>query len=126
MNAVNQVFTAAEWLQLLMLGGLVGAVGQGARVVVGLKKVWDEASAAGQSCHEYVVTSRLVLSLALGSIAGALAAALVGVDLSQVSLPQILALAAAGYAGADFIEGAMSRFVPKVSSGAKEATGAVK
>lgn len=125
MDAANEVFTATAWLQLLLLGGLLGAVGQGARVVVGLKKLADEAAAAGKEFYERMVTSRLVISLAIGFIAGALAAILAGINLSQVSLQQILALAGAGYVGADFIEGAMSRFVPKTGIGSKESPGEI-
>jgi hypothetical protein len=37
--------SAADWINLILLGGLLGAVGQGIRVVVGLKKVNDQVFA---------------------------------------------------------------------------------
>ncbi len=107
------ILTAAQWIQLIVLGGIVGAAGQGARAIVGLKKAGDEAAASGKEWHEEIIVSRLVISLAIGFIAGALAAVLAGINLDRVTLQQVLALAAAGYAGADFIEGAMSKFVTK-------------
>ena len=116
MGAEGEILTANEWIQLLILGGILGTVGQGARVIVGLKKLSDEAAAAGEERQSLMVVSRLVISIALGFIAGALAAVLAGIKLSEVSLQQVLALAAAGYVGADFIEGAMARFVPKKDS----------
>jgi hypothetical protein len=111
------ILTAAQWIQLIVLGGIVGAAGQGTRVIVGLKKAGEEAAAAGKELHDEIVPSRLVVSLAIGFIAGALAAVLASIDLDHITLQQILALAAAGYAGADFIEGAMSKFVPKKDEG---------
>ncbi|MDX2169001.1 MAG: hypothetical protein SF182_18180 [Deltaproteobacteria bacterium] len=101
--------TAVEWLQVLLLGGLVGALGQGARVVVGLKKLGDEAAAKGGAA-EPLQPSRMVTSLLIGFIAGALTSLTLGVKMNAtVSLQQILGVASAGYAGADFIEGFMSR-----------------
>jgi len=107
------ILTAAQWIQLIILGGIVGAAGQGTRTIIGLKKAGDEAAAAGKQWHDEIIVSRLVISLAIGFVAGALAGVLAGMNLDRVTLQQILALAAAGYAGADFIEGAMSKFVPK-------------
>ena len=108
----DQLLTAAEWIQLMFLGGLAGTLGQGTRVVVGMKKLDAEAVAAGKERKDLMEVSRLLISIAIGFIAGALAALLTDVDLSKIQVEQILAFAAAGYAGADFIEGAMSRFVP--------------
>jgi hypothetical protein len=105
--------TSLQWLQIIALGGLVGASGQGARVIVGLKKKGQEAEAEGKELKDEIVASQLIISLAIGFVAGALAAALAGLDPLQVSLKEILALAAAGYAGADFVEGALSSFVPQ-------------
>jgi hypothetical protein len=101
-------------MQLLSLGALVGAGGQGTRVIVGIKKLSDAASSmttAGTptKATDLIVTSQLFVSLAIGAIAGALAAATTMMPGAGVSSEQIAGLAAAGYAGADFIEGFMSR-----------------
>ena len=100
---------AYEWLQLLGLGGACGALGQGVRTIVGLKKVHDATANSSTTTSEAMDISRLLTSLAIGFIAGALAAVGLISDLGKVSSEQIFALAAAGYAGADFIEGLVSR-----------------
>jgi len=107
-----------RWLLLIALGGLAGALGQVGRVIVGLKKLGDEAAAVGKSCSDLVEPSRLFVSLVIGFTAGALAALLAkDVTDPSISLQQILAFAGAGYAGADFIEGAMSRVTPSTVPG---------
>ena len=109
-------YPIAAWFELLALGALVGAGGQGARMIVGLKKLSDAASAqsaAGSptSTGDLIITSQLLISLAIGAIAGGIAAAstIAPVPGLQISGEQVAGLAAAGYAGADFIEGFMSR-----------------
>jgi len=104
-----EVLNAVQWMQLLGLGGFAGALGQGARAIIGLKKANDAASSADVSTRDMIQASRLLLSIAIGFIAGALAAIAIIDDLSQVTAEQIFALTAAGYAGADFIEGLISR-----------------
>ncbi len=108
--------TAVEWFQTLGLGVAFGLIGQGARVIIGLKKVNDTASAPGSNAtvKDLIEPSRLLISLMIGAIAGALAAATTNIDLSQkIPVSLLMGLAAAGYAGSDFIEGLMSRFKPK-------------
>jgi hypothetical protein len=100
---------AYDWLQLLGLGGFIGALGQGVRTIVGLKKLNDAASGSSLSIGDMIAPARLFVSLAVGFIAGALAAVGLIKNLADISSEQIFALAAAGYAGADFIEGFVSR-----------------
>ena len=114
------VHSAIEWLQILSLGGLIGMLGQGARIAVGIKKLSDEATAKNTATSALVEPARLLISLLIGFIAGALAAVSSVTAASQVSTQQVLALAGAGYAGADFIEGAMSTF-QKSSGGTSSA-----
>lgn len=125
-----EMFSIIEWLQVLGLGGLVGAIGQGVRVIVGLKKLNDAASAQSTgdtpvSISDLISGSRLAVSLAIGFIAGAIAAAttLKRGDLGAIAGVTLGGIAAAGYAGADFIEGFMSRAVP--APGAPAGSGAV-
>lgn len=102
-----------DWILLLLLGGIAGALGQGARVIVGLKKVNDQAAARNGTPRELIQVSRLLLSLLIGFVAGALAAVAMNMkDSATISSAQILGLLAAGYTGADFIEGLMNRSVP--------------
>jgi hypothetical protein len=111
-----------RWIGLILLGGLAGALGQVGRVIVGLKKVSEEAAAAGRATNELVEPARLFISIALGFTAGALAAVLAqGVDSQEITPQQILGFAGAGYTGADFVEGAM-RSVGSPSSAATTTT----
>ena len=112
MQLVDATFSASQWLQLIGLGGAVGALGQGMRAIVGLKKVHDATSTLETPMRSALALDRLFISLAIGFVAGALAATGLLSDLSQVTTQQIFALAAAGYAGADFVEGFMSRVAP--------------
>ncbi len=102
------MYDAYEWMQLLGLGGLIGALGQGARAIIGIKKLSATASQQGQDTADLISPSRLAVSMAIGFIAGALAATGIFKSLKDIPLDQILAVAAAGYAGADFIEGFMN------------------
>jgi hypothetical protein len=102
-------FTAVQWLQVLGLGAVAGALGQSARMLVGLKKLADEAAQRGTTVGAELAPSRLLVSILLGAVAGALAAITVGLDVQAVSVQQVVALAGAGYSGADFVEGFMMR-----------------
>lgn len=100
-----------EWLMIILLGGVMGMIGQGIRTVVGLKKLQDSISQTGQSFRDSFETNRLTVSLLIGFIAGALAAiTLVRGDTVQVEL--LMGLLAAGYAGTDFIEGFARKYLP--------------
>ena len=101
-----------EWLELIVLAGLSGAVGQCARVIVGMKKVNDQASATNTSIGELIQLPRLIVSLLIGFVAGVLAVLVMNPGMNGINTQVILALAAAGYTGADFIEGIMSRYEP--------------
>ena len=113
--------SALQWIQLLLLGGIAGTMGQIVRVVIGMKKLGQEAAALGTSPTNLIEVSRLVISIVIGLTAGALAAMMAEVDQQNIDVKQLLAFAAAGYAGADFIEGAMAGLKPAVSVGAGSA-----
>lgn len=104
--------TATEWILLILLGGLAGAAGQMARVVIGLKKLNETAEVANVPAKNLIEPARLFTSLAIGFTAGALAAMSIQTDM-KLTGQQVLALAATGYAGADFIEGMMSKLTPQ-------------
>lgn len=103
---------ALGWIQVLTLGGFAGALGQLMRVVVGMRKLGQEASALGTTRESLLSSSRLVISVALGATAGAAAGVASGMNPAAVSSQQFLALVGAGYAGADFIEGAIGKVIP--------------
>jgi hypothetical protein len=95
----------------ILLGTLMGVVGQGARVVVGIKKEHDEAAVSKKAMRDWFDGRELLASLLIGGIAGAFGAVvLLGAAIDKQLL---LSLAAAGYSGADFIEGIMKTRVPK-------------
>ena len=99
-------------LVTLLLGGLMGLLGQGARAVVGLKGMVDEANAQNLSASDLFQAARLLTSLFIGFLAG-LAAALISMR-SGIVAPTwdaLLGFAAAGYLGTDFLEGFISKYL---------------
>jgi len=100
---------AYDILAYLLLGALLGALGQGIRVIVGLKKKADENLA--QPLRTWFDPQRLLLSLLIGALAGCLSVVLlIGSELDRNSL---LTIIASGYAGTDFIEGFIKGKQPK-------------
>lgn len=113
----EETVLATTALIMIATGGLMGALGQGIRIIVGMKKLRDKETAR---VNEVFSTNRLITSLFIGFVAGSLAAFVASdenliLDISKTSL---LGLLVAGYAGTDFIEGFASRFLspgsPKV------------
>ena len=97
-------------LMEILLGGVLGMVGQGARVIVGLKKLNDEAVATGRQFTGEFHANKLIVSLLIGFVAGVLAIiGGVGLESELVSKEAMMAIIASGYAGADFIEGFMKK-----------------
>jgi hypothetical protein len=98
----------------ILVGGLLGIIGQGLRVIVGIKKMKDVQSQNKQNNSTIpggdFDSKRLWLSIFIGFIAGALGG-LFAVDLKEpLKDKTVLAtLIAIGYAGVDFIEGFMTK-----------------
>lgn len=105
--------TAIAWLEILILGGLAGLVGQVIRSVAGMHKLGLEASAENVKRVTLFEPSRLAFSLMVGFAAGALASLSIGVPNGDTITPQtILGFLAAGYAGTDFIEAFVKQKLP--------------
>jgi hypothetical protein len=107
-------------LEVLILGGLMGLLGQGARAVVGLKGMADSAKALDLSPNDLFEAVRLVVSLLIGFLVG-LAAALIYIKTANSPLTEptwqvLLGFAASGYAGVDFLEGFISQYLPQGGS----------
>jgi hypothetical protein len=103
---------ALSWICIIALGALTGVVGQGIRVIVGLKKASDQAAALDRKFTEMVEPARLLISLLIGMLAGVMAAIVTLTPDAPVPRDALLGVAAAGYSGADFIEGFMARYLP--------------
>lgn len=104
---MNMNQTPTDLLVLIVLGAILGMVGQGLRVVVGLKKMRDVADTSNASTNDLYQASRVIMSLliacAIGAIAG-VTAAVTKMD-AQIDKSVLIAFITAGYAGTDFIEG---------------------
>jgi hypothetical protein len=94
-----------HWLLAIAVGALFGALGQGVRVIPGTYK----RSETGEAFSLQV----LLVSLMVGAVAGALAALFLVAEINAatIAFAPLLGLMAAGYAGADFIEGFAGRWL---------------
>lgn len=107
-------------LEILIIGMLMGMLGQGARAVAGLKSMADDAKALGLSSNDLFEASRLITSFLIGSLVG-LASALVYIidgGSTEPSSHMMLAWAAAAYAGTDFLESFISQYLSPGASAA--------
>ena len=114
-------------LVIIVLGAILGAVGQGIRVIVGLKKVYDEAVKNNKTAGDLLEYRQLALSLVIGFAIGAVAGVVAAVNSVDTTFSKsvIIAFIAAGYAGTDFIEGFMKNN-PKVSTNVPVQKGATQ
>jgi len=97
---------AIQALTFIGLGAIVGALGQGARAAVGIKKELDSRQSQWFNGRE------LGISFLLGAVAGGVAALAQYGPNVEVTKEMLLGFAAAGYAGADFVAGMMQKWVP--------------
>jgi hypothetical protein len=92
----------------LLVAGMLGMLGQAVRVIAGLKKMNDDASLQATSAADLFNAARLIVSLLIGFLAGIAAGLAIGLDkltgITANSTDVLLGIAAAGYAGTDFIE----------------------
>jgi hypothetical protein len=112
---------ANDWLFVILLGGILGMVGQGIRVIAGLPKLNSAVNALPDTTDvkfgDVFDMKQLIVSLIIGFLAGLLAAVSLGLKAEDNIDPKvILGLIAAGYTGADFIEGIVKTFLPKIQA----------
>jgi len=107
--------TGNDWLIQILLGGLMGIIGQGMRTIVGLKKTYDEAREAKVAFRDNFQTSVFVTSIFTGFVVGAGATFAISDDLGKLEMTKdtLLGLAAAGYGGVDFVEGFVKKYIPQ-------------
>jgi C1A family cysteine protease len=100
--------TPANILIAILLAGSFGALGQGVRAVAGLKKMNDDAAKQNANSADLFIAARLVVSLLIGFLAGIAAGVALGLDkilnINSSNIDVLLGIAAAGYAGTDFLE----------------------
>ncbi|GAB4027865.1 hypothetical protein [Spirosoma koreense] len=101
-----------ELLQDILLGGILGLLGQGIRVLAGLKKLSESKKVAGEDSFD---TRRLIVSLLLGFIAGGIGVLTLLSDDGSLKLTRdaLLTLIGIGYAGVDFLESFLTKYIPK-------------
>ena len=110
---------ATDWLMLILLGGLLGTVGQGMRVIVGMKKLFEESQQKGTDMKTLFSGSTLGFSLLIGFVAGVIGAlGIAGPHSGEISKETVITLLGIGYAGADFIEGFVRKYIPVAGAAA--------
>lgn len=133
-HAAPQVTTDQldRFLLTLVIGMLLGSIGQIARAAIGIKKENDKADASTKIA-QLIDGRQLAISLLYGAAAGGLAALLMDTNkLALITTDKSVALAiiGAGYAGADFLEGIITKatgeankLVDNVSAGSTKISG---
>lgn len=99
-----------QWLQLALMGGIFGLLGQLVRTAMGMRKLTRSSGGLKKAMADEFSQSQLLISLLLGALAGIMATFTVPglegfADNPVVSPTVILAIVSAGYAGGDFLEG---------------------
>lgn len=105
-----------DWIMLILLGALLGALGQVIRSVMGAYKAISRQKVANKE-GAGISGQRLLYSVLGGACAGALAAISLdlvssGASTGQLTSEAIGAMLAAGYAGTDFVEGFIRSRIP--------------
>lgn len=113
--------TTSATLSFFVIGALLGASGQLARVVVGMKKQMD-AARSGTGEDDWFNTKQLVVSMLFGMLAGVMTALAQYEPTVEITKSLLLGFAGAGYAGADFLEGMFQKWLPKRMTGVADAT----
>jgi putative chitinase len=105
---------AAQTLAFLAVGALLGAGGQVLRAFIGIKKQIEAARLASppRTVADWFDGKKLGFSFALGALAGILAAVAQYAPDQAITRDLLMGFAAAGYGGADFIEGLMQKWLP--------------
>ncbi len=109
--------TYAPWeiLGYILLGSILGIIGQGIRVFVGLKKAQQEAEATRKnlSFDQWFDSKQLITSMLIAFVIGGVAGTIeiyyfLTTGATEVTLNEVEVIILAGYAGTDVIEGFIS------------------
>lgn len=96
---------ATSMLVSMLLCGVFGLLGQTVRIIVGMKKMRDNATASGSTPTRLFEWNLIGVSLLIGFTAGMLGYFTLDSGTDNFSKQTVLTLMIGGYAGADFIEG---------------------
>lgn len=102
----------------IVTGGLLGIVGQGLRMIVGLKKWYDDKKDNTTQAEAFDL-NRFLISLFIGFVAGILAILFMIDDVEHPTPAEqkkyLASIILGGYTGVDFIEGFVNKYLPKKS-----------
>ncbi|ROH88227.1 hypothetical protein ED236_01795 [Pseudomethylobacillus aquaticus] len=105
-----------QLILVILLGAMLGAAGQCVRVIAGFKKLHGKAERTGTSVSKLIQLSDLYISLLIGAVAGVLGALLLWEEFLNTDGLQrqtVFTLLGMGYAGSDFIEAFIKKYVPE-------------
>lgn len=111
-----EIITAYDIINTVLAGGLLGVLGQGIRMIIGLKKISDLNQSIPTKGFTQINIARLLLSLFIGFVAGALYLLMNSDSDTVFNKSYIFSIVAAGYSGADFIEGLFSTQISKMGA----------
>lgn len=94
---------------ILGLGAILGGAGQVVRMIIGLKKVYDQADRQMPEAKNLFTANRLGTSILIGAAAGIVAVLALDADSASFSRELAFGIMGAGYSGADFLEGVFRR-----------------
>lgn len=99
---------------VVVAGGIMGVLGQSVRSIVGVKKLRDNAEQSDDQFAGQFSLSRLLTSLLAGFVAGVLTAFFMSDEQMKLVITKemLIGFMAAGYAGADIIEGFAKKIIP--------------
>jgi F0F1-type ATP synthase assembly protein I len=120
-ETVNVILGSDPWniLGFILLGAVLGIIGQGIRIFVGLKKAQDDAVATNKnlSRNQWFDTKQLLTSIIIAFVIGGVIGVLgifdylsqAGTITKALTLRDIELIIVAGYAGTDLIEGFITK-----------------
>ena len=105
-------FSSNPWtiLGYILLGSVLGIIGQGIRIFVGLKKAQQQAESTLQWFDTKQIATSIIIAFVIGGAAGAIGIFnyLTVYGGKNLTLKDIELIILAGYAGTDLIEGFIS------------------
>lgn len=111
-------------VSLILTGGLLGILGQGIRIVVGVKKFKEENALKAAADQKPMDSAAIFYSIFIGFVAGGLGLLLNKPTDGVITNQLVLMIMATGYSGADFIEGVFGKYLQNKTAAAPTNTAA--